>query len=182
MWRSEHVQNKCCWTLKHSYAHVESAIRFDHEGLHQLQCTKCVWEVLFIYSHQYPEAKRWLLCIATDEGLRGQKVLHSLHMLSCVSMLNNICSESMSAARMSLYSIWACHGFIPTVWWHHYPPHKMIYVGTHHVVFVRDICAALVSAVPMGIQTIQPLEPSQHVTVIQVRRFTFNSYYSRKEG
>ena len=45
------------------------------------------------------------LCIATDEDLRGRNVLHSLRVHSCASMLNNICSESMSAARMSLYSI-----------------------------------------------------------------------------
>ena len=30
---------------------------------------------------------------------------HSLRVHSCVSMLNNICSESMSTARMCLYSI-----------------------------------------------------------------------------
>ena len=35
-------QNKCCSALKHSCAHVLSAKRFDHEGLLQLQCTKCV--------------------------------------------------------------------------------------------------------------------------------------------
>ena len=38
-------------------------------------------------------------------GLRGRNVLHSLRVHSCASMLNNICSESMSAARMCLYSI-----------------------------------------------------------------------------
>ena len=55
------IQNKC-WALRHSCAHVESAKHFDQEGLRQLQCTKCVWEVvLFIYSHKYPEAKRQLL-------------------------------------------------------------------------------------------------------------------------
>ena len=43
------------------------------------------------------------LCIATDEGLCGRNVLHSLRVHSYASMLN-ICSESMSTARMSLYS------------------------------------------------------------------------------
>ena len=35
------------------------------------------------------------LCIATDEGpgLLGRNILHSLHVHSCASMLNNICSE-----------------------------------------------------------------------------------------
>ena len=33
------------------------------------------------------------LCIATEEGLRGRNVLHSLRVHSCASMLNNICSE-----------------------------------------------------------------------------------------
>ena len=41
--------------------------------------------------------------VTTDEGLRGRNVMHSLRVHSCASMLNNICSESMSAARMSLY-------------------------------------------------------------------------------
>ena len=40
----------------------------------------------------------------SEEGLRGRNVLHSLRVHSCASMLNNICSESMSAARMCLYS------------------------------------------------------------------------------
>ena len=33
------------------------------------------------------------LCIATEEGLCGRNVLHSLRVHSCASMLNNICSE-----------------------------------------------------------------------------------------
>ena len=36
---------------------------------------------------------RHTLCIATEEGLRGRNVLHSLRVHSCASMLNNICSE-----------------------------------------------------------------------------------------
>ena len=57
------IQNKCfCWALKHSCAHVESAKHFNQEDFRQLQCTKCVWDVvLFIYSHKYPEAKPRLL-------------------------------------------------------------------------------------------------------------------------
>ena len=39
------------------------------------------------------------LCIATDEGLRGRNVLHSLCVHGCASMHNNICSEPMNAAR-----------------------------------------------------------------------------------
>ena len=66
------LQNKCCWALKHGCAHVcrnvlhslyiESAKRFDYEGLLQLQCTKCVWNIiLLIKSCKYPEAKHRLL-------------------------------------------------------------------------------------------------------------------------
>ena len=33
------------------------------------------------------------LCVASEEGLRGRNVLHSLCMHNCALMLNNICSE-----------------------------------------------------------------------------------------
>ena len=39
------------------------------------------------------DSEQMLLCIATDEGLRGGNILHSLRVHSCASMLNNICSE-----------------------------------------------------------------------------------------
>ena len=54
--------------------------------------------------HKVRERLTRTSCIATEEGLCGRNVLHSLRVHSCASMLNNICSESMSAARMSLYS------------------------------------------------------------------------------
>ena len=43
------------------------------------------------------------LCTATDKGLRG-RFFCTLHVHSCALMIN-ICSEPMSTARMSLYSI-----------------------------------------------------------------------------
>ena len=33
------------------------------------------------------------LCIATDEGLQGSNVLHSVHVHNCALMLQSICSE-----------------------------------------------------------------------------------------
>ena len=38
--------------------------------------------------------------------------MHSIRVHSCASMLNNICSESMSAARMCLYSIVKLEGYL----------------------------------------------------------------------
>ena len=56
-------------------------------------------------SESEPTQLSTMKAIATDEGLHGHNILHSLRVHSCASMLNNICSESMSTARMRLYSI-----------------------------------------------------------------------------
>ena len=40
--------------------------------------------------------------ISTDEGLRGQNVLHSTHVHSCALMVNNLCSEARLFASLYL--------------------------------------------------------------------------------
>ena len=53
---------------------------------------------------------------------------HSLRVHSCASMLNNICFESMSAARMSLYSISKHWGYPYLSFkhlWHLDPPYAL---------------------------------------------------------
>ena len=57
-----------------------------------------------IDSEQIGQRLTRTLCIATDEVLHGRTALHSLRVHSCAAMHNNICYESMTAARMSLCS------------------------------------------------------------------------------
>ena len=75
----------------------------DHDGYYGYLISSII--IVVLYLRYYISRTMSHLCIATEEGLCGRNVLHSLRVHSCALMLNNICSESMSAARMSLYSI-----------------------------------------------------------------------------